>query len=98
MECQKFCECFRLDQVYLAEVVGPRRHYLGGHGRPSLSKAEQLWLSDKIMMFWHGFLPVEIQDACKRHFRHLIARLEEELCAIEESPRADRTCQKGKEI
>lgn len=98
MECRKFCESFRLDQVYLAEVVGPRRHYLGGYGRPSLNKAGQLWLSDKIMLFWHGLLPVEIQDVCKRHFRHLIDRLEGELCSIEESPHDDLTCQKGKEI
>lgn len=83
LECRAFCERFRLDQVYLAEVVGPRRHYLGGYGRPSLDKAEQLPLSGKIMLFWHGSPSPGAQEDCKKHFSSLAERIERELASCD---------------
>ena len=76
LECRRLCERFQLDQAYFAEAVGRRRHYLGGYGRPSLGRAEQPWLSDTIVMFWHGSLPVEVHEACKRRFQRLVRRAE----------------------
>lgn len=97
MECRKFCETFRLDQVYLTEAVGPRRHYLGGYGHPSADKANRLRLSDRIVLFWHGSLPREAGDLCKRYFLNLTDRLERELSSPEETECDNPSCPKRKE-
>lgn len=82
-KCRAICEIFRLEQVYLAEIAGPRRHYLAGFGRSSQSNPGQLHLSDKVALFWHGALPSEAQHICKRFFYLLTECLEEELTATE---------------
>ncbi len=81
-QCRELCKSFGLDQMYLAEVVGPRRHYLAGYGRPSLNRPEQLQLSAKVALLWHGAMTPAMQNACKDHLQPLIERLEHELSSM----------------
>jgi len=85
-ECRRLCETFGLQQAYLAEIVGRRRHYLAGYGQPSLDKPQQIALSGQVALFWHGPMPPESYAGCRRMFHSLIERLEHELPRCEEGP------------
>ena len=83
-KCRRLCETFRLDQVYLARKEGSHLCYLTGYGHSSPDQPGQLWLSDKIVLFWHGFLPPEIQDVCKRYFHSLLEHVRQEMSVMDE--------------
>jgi hypothetical protein len=95
-ECRKLCERFGLSQVYLAEIVGSRRHYLAGYGEATFDQPEQCRLSEKIALFWHGTSSPEMPALCRVHLRGLTARLERELQTREEAA-ATKTAPPGQE-
>ena len=80
-ECRHICEAFGLQQAYFAEIIGPRRHYLAGHGTPTPEQPSQLALSERIAFFWCGALPAEEHNPLKRRLTGLAERLERELAA-----------------
>jgi len=77
--CREISETYGLEQVYLTEIVGPRRHYIAGYGLPSLERAGQVQVSDRLILFWHGTLSPEMQETCKTKFTPLVAGIEQEL-------------------
>lgn len=78
-ECRRLCERYGLSQAYVAEIVGRRRHFLAGYGRPSADKPQQMRLSEKVALFWHGNIPGEAQPDCARELRNLAERLEKNM-------------------
>ena len=78
-ECKALCERFGLDQAYLAEPVGPRRHYLAGYGPSVTERPQQLRLSDSLVLFWQGELSDEGCAECRQCLQALTKRLQEEL-------------------
>jgi len=77
-ECRRLCERYGLTQAYVVEIVGLRRHYLAGYGRPTMDKPEHLPLSEKIALFWHGTVPAEEQAGCTHELQDLAERWEKE--------------------
>ena len=77
--CQQLCERLGLEKLYLAETVGPRRHYLAGYGDSSVERPHQFQLSDKITVLWCGILSQEKKECFIRSLRTLVEQVEREL-------------------
>ncbi|MFP4502120.1 MAG: hypothetical protein ACLFTT_14050 [Candidatus Hydrogenedentota bacterium] len=78
-QCRQLCARFELDQAYIAQAVGPRRHYLAGYGNTADDKPHQLQLSDSLVLLWQGYLSEAGCTECQRCLRALAQRIEEEL-------------------
>jgi hypothetical protein len=83
-ECRRLCETLGLYQVYLAENMGKRRHYLAGYGQPRLGRPEQIQLTYTIAVLWHGTLLPEKEECFVRSLCALTERLEKELALDKE--------------
>lgn len=78
-ECRHLCETLGLDKVYLAETVGPRRHYLAGYGDTVLEQASQIQLTYRIAVLWYGVLHREQEAFFFRSLCALTEQVEREL-------------------
>lgn len=80
-KCRALCEAFSLDCAYIAQVLGPRRHYLAGYGSPGVAAAGQMSLSDDLVLFWHGALSQEAMSAFRSDLTDTVRGIERELTA-----------------
>jgi hypothetical protein len=87
--CKDLCDRLGLAQVYVAQVVGRRRHYLAGHGDPLPGQAEQMSLGPHFVVFWHGNLSESTRKSLKADLQELTAFFEEQ-AAAPESPQPER--------
>jgi len=83
--CKDLCDSLGLAQVYVAQVVGLRRHYLAGHGCPLPGPAEQMSLSPHFVVFWHGSLSESTRESFKAALEELTTFLKKEVVACESS-------------
>lgn len=83
--CKDLCDSLGLAQVYVAQVVGRRRHYLAGYGYPLPGQAQQMPLSSHFVVFWHGNLGELTRESFKASLKGVTAFLEKELVACESS-------------
>ena len=87
--CRDLCERFHLQQVYLAQVLGPRRHYLAGYGQTVPGRPQQLALTANLVMFLHGALSTTVLKHIRKESKEWAVRVQEELTAAEKAAHRD---------
>ena len=85
-KCLALCEAFWLDCAYIAQILGPRRHYLAGYGAPTTSTPGQLRLSKDIVLFWHGDLSQEARLAFRNDLADTVRDIEREVTGKNAAP------------
>jgi len=56
---RELCRKNHLIQVYFAQPLGRRQHYLAGYGEENYTSTEHLVLSKNLALFWQGILSEE---------------------------------------
>ncbi len=79
--CKDLCDRLGLAQVYVAQVIGRRRHYLAGYGCPLPDQPERMSLSSHLDVFWHGNLTEPTRKSLKADLKKLTAFVEERIAA-----------------
>ena len=77
--CKDLCDTLGVTQIYVAHILGRRRHFLAGYGQPEPSQPEQMLLSDHLAVFWHGSLSEQARETLKQDLQRLTGFLEKEL-------------------
>ena len=81
--CKDLCGRLGLAQVYVARVLGRRRHYLAGYGQPLPSQPERMTLSPHLVVFWHGALSERARESLKTDLQRLTDFVEGQLAGRE---------------
>jgi len=58
---RELCRKNSLTQVYFAQPLGRRQHYLAGYGEENYTSTEHLVLSQNLVIFWQGILSEEVK-------------------------------------
>ncbi len=83
--CKDLCDRLGLAQLYVTQVIGRRRHYLAGHGCPLSDRPEQMSLSSRVDVFWHGNMTEPARKSLKADLKKLTAFVEELIDATQSS-------------
>ena len=83
IKSREICRVYGLEQVYVAEVIGPRHRYLAGYGQPEWARPQHMALTSSLMMFWYGQLSTAARDNIKEEFEQLMVRAKIELAVME---------------
>ncbi len=84
--CKDLCDRLGVSQVYVASVLGRRRHFLAGYGQPLPSQPEQMSLSPHLVVFWHGNLSEQARESLKTDLQRLTGFLEREIAGRKPLP------------
>ena len=78
-KCKALCDDCALECAYFAQVLGPRRHYLAGHGEMKPGKPCQILLSAHLALFWHGSSGKEAEADVRNRLNGTVRRIERDL-------------------
>ena len=84
--CKDLCDKLRVAQVYVASVLGRRRHYVAGYGQPEPSQPEKMAISPHLVVFWHGNLTEQARESLKTDLQRLTGFLEKEIAGRNSLP------------
>jgi len=77
--CKDLCGRLGLAQVYVTQILGRRRHFLAGYGRPLPCKPEQMLLSPHLIVFWQGELAEPAREILRTNLQNLTDFVEQQL-------------------
>ena len=87
--CKTLCQTHSLGIAYVAQVLGPRRHYLAGYGLPTAEPTGRLSVSDDIVLFWQGDLTEQAGLAFCDDLKDTVFSIERELAGCDTSSRTN---------
>ena len=77
--CKNLCDRLGLAQVYVTQTLGRRQHYLAGYGQPLPTQPEQMPLSPRLIVFWHGKLTEPARESLRNDLQKLTDFVEKQL-------------------
>lgn len=76
---EKICIDYPLENLYFVQILGKRRHYLGGCGKTCFSSTKSYQITDKVAVFWQGNLPESTVSQMNDTLLELAQKIEIEL-------------------